>query len=314
LDYPGAWHHVMNRAARRAALFGDDEHAGTFLSALADVVFRFDVEVHAYAMMPNHYHLLVRSVRGNLSRAMKHLGMHVTRDINRLHRWDGPLFRGRYRSELITDDAYLLTVAAYIHLNPVRAGLARRLDQHCWSSHRGYLGLDVPPEWLSWEFVTNVAGGRKAFAAYVGDLRVGARAWPPDFDLKQGMRSSIAADAIKVRQRSNLRDRKSHVNRSVERLLAEVLAITGARRGDLTRCVRGPGGNRVRRFAAWVLSVESDLTQSQIGKALDMSENHVCQMLCRMATSQLEPMKGWMRRWLEKQASSDDNAEHCKLA
>ncbi len=297
VDYPGAWHHVMNRAARREALFGDDEHAGAFLAALAAAAERFEFEIHGYALMPNHYHLLVRSVRGNLSRAMKDVGGRFTQDVNRMRRWDGPVFRGRFHSRLIEDDDYLLTVAAYIHLNPIRAGLARRLDQHCWTSHRSYIGLDIPPQWLSWEFVTNLAGGQEAFTGFVSDLRTGAESWPPDFDLKTGAPSRVEQKERRVRTRPHLRDRKGRQARTGAAVLDAVLEIAGAHRRELTRSVQGRGGNPVRRFAAWALSQESNLTQVEIGALLGMSETHVSHVVRRMAASCREPLEEWMNIW-----------------
>jgi len=73
VDCPGAWHHVMNRGARREAIFQRDDHCLLFLELVGEMVARLGVEVHAYSLIPTHYHLLVRSVHGNLSRAMQRL-------------------------------------------------------------------------------------------------------------------------------------------------------------------------------------------------------------------------------------------------
>jgi len=100
VDYPGAWHHVMNRGARRAPIFAEESDCGELLRAVGETVARFGVEVHAYALMPNHYHLLVRSMVGNLSRAMRHLNGVYTQRINSAHGWDGPVFRGRFHSKV----------------------------------------------------------------------------------------------------------------------------------------------------------------------------------------------------------------------
>lgn len=98
VDFPGAWHHVMHRGARRAPIFRTDRDVLRFLRVLDETVSQFLIEVHAYALMPNHYHLLVRSVHGNLSPAMRHLNANYTQKANRVHRWDGPLFRGRFHT------------------------------------------------------------------------------------------------------------------------------------------------------------------------------------------------------------------------
>src|SRR4051812_49416104 len=95
-DAPGCWHHVMHRGARHASVFRDDEDRLLFLNAVDEAVEHHGLEVHAYALMPNHFHLLVRSPLGNLSKAMKHVIATYTLRANRRHRWDGPIFRGRF--------------------------------------------------------------------------------------------------------------------------------------------------------------------------------------------------------------------------
>ncbi len=98
IDYPGAWHHVMHRGARREAIYDDERDCILFLDLVGQTVNRFGLEVHAYALMPNHYHLLVRSVKGNLSRCMQHLNGSYARGFNSRRTCDGPVFRGRFRS------------------------------------------------------------------------------------------------------------------------------------------------------------------------------------------------------------------------
>ena len=114
---------------------------------------RFGLEVHAYSLMPTHYHLLVRSPLGNLSDGMRHLGGAYTKVFNCRHGQDGSLFRGRFKSQLVKYEAYLLYLLAYIHLNPLKAGLITRLDGlQGWTSHRNYMGKDPDRSWLSTGF------------------------------------------------------------------------------------------------------------------------------------------------------------------
>ena len=84
----------MNRGARSEPVFLDDGARALFIQVLSELPARFGVAIHGYALMPNHYHLMLESVRGDLPRAMRHLGGEFTRCLNRRHRWDGPLFRG----------------------------------------------------------------------------------------------------------------------------------------------------------------------------------------------------------------------------
>lgn len=296
LDYAGAWHHVMNRGARRAPIFGNDECAGAFLRVVGEAALAFDLEVHAYCVMPNHYHLLVRSVRGNLSRAMQRIGAGFVQDMNRLYHWDGPMMRGRFRSQLIGNEDYLLTVASYIHLNPLRANLVRRLDQHCWTSHRAYLGLDVPPEWLSREFVWSLAGGQEAFAEFVASLRMGRASWPEDLNQETGWQRR---DPMPRHSRpSTIRDRRLAASvPDAEAVLERVEKITGVSRREILTARSGRGANPARRYAVWALAESTRLTCAQIGKELGMTEGHVSKTLRRWRESSGAKLSSWIAAW-----------------
>jgi putative transposase len=95
LDFPGARHHLMNRGARREPIFLDDDDRRAMLDLLADLPERFGVRVHGYALMPNHDHLMLEPVWGELSRAMRHVNAEFAQRLNRRYRWDGPVYKGR---------------------------------------------------------------------------------------------------------------------------------------------------------------------------------------------------------------------------
>lgn len=139
IQYPGAIYHVMNRGNAREPIFSDAHSYRLFFTCLNEAVRMWELQVHAFSLMPNHYHLLIETPRGNLSRAMRHVNHVYTQRFNRLTGRDGHLFRGRYKSILVEEDAYLVELARYIHLNPVRAGLVPSPEKHEWTSHRYYL-------------------------------------------------------------------------------------------------------------------------------------------------------------------------------
>jgi putative transposase len=125
---PGLWYHITARGIERRPIFRDDSDNRHFVELLAELVERFGVRIHAYALMGNHYHLLVELGQPNLSRAVQWLNLSHSVWFNRRHRRCGYLFQGRFKSVLVDPVAWGLPLSAYIHLNPVRVaslGLAK---------------------------------------------------------------------------------------------------------------------------------------------------------------------------------------------
>lgn len=168
VDYPGAWHHVMNRGARRQAIFLDDGDRWRFLELLGQIEERYGVAVNAYCMLGNHYHLLAQSLWGELSRAIRHLDGLFAQRFNVEHGLDGPLFRGRFKSRLVEDGEYLRHLLGYIHQNPVEAGIVDRPEAYQWSSLPHLLGSgSTKPDWLRTDALqlAGIANRRELMAA-----------------------------------------------------------------------------------------------------------------------------------------------------
>ena len=163
IQYKSAFYHVMNRGNGRQLIFRSEKHYQMFLDLLAEAVDLWEIRIHAFSLLPNHYHLLIETPLANLSRAMRHINGVYTQRWNRSCRSDGHLFRGRYKAILVEDDAYLVELARYIHLNPVKARLAEKPEQHPWTSHRLYL-KNSKIEWLSTDRILDYFGKRKNLA------------------------------------------------------------------------------------------------------------------------------------------------------
>jgi putative transposase len=153
LEFPGAIYHVLNRGDRREDIFLDDEDRQRFEDTLGETCVKTGWQVHAFCLMPNHFHLVVETPQPNLVTGMKWLlGTYTTR-FNRRHNLTGHLFAGRYKSTFVGGEGgYLRTVCDYIHLNPIRAQLLPTeapLRSFVWSSFPSYLGPPAQrPRWL----------------------------------------------------------------------------------------------------------------------------------------------------------------------
>ena len=158
-DPAGAWHHVMNRGARHQPIYLDDGDRRGFLGLLADLHRDDGIETHAYCLMGNHSHLVLCCPDGNLSTGMHHLGSSHAQRFNRRHGFDGPLFRGRFRSKPIETDEYLLQATRYVHRNPLDLDETIDLAHYPWSSYPAYLGHRHPPRWLRRSMVLGLVGG-----------------------------------------------------------------------------------------------------------------------------------------------------------
>ena len=123
-DEPGRRHHVMNRAIARRTLFEDGADVRTFLSRFAREVRAGRLEMQAWSVMGTHFHLLVRSPRGELSQAMRRAQSEYVCHFNRRHRRDGTLIRGRFLSKPVTTERHRRVLVAYIDQNPVVAGMS----------------------------------------------------------------------------------------------------------------------------------------------------------------------------------------------
>lgn len=149
IEFPDALYHVTARGDTREDIFEDDQDRLMFLSTLGQVVEQFNWICHAYCLMGNHYHLLIQTPDGNLSKGMRQLNGVYTQASNRRYRRVGHLFQGRFKAILVDSDAYLLGLTRYVVLNPVRADMVKDPADWPWSSYRASVGLESAAPWLA---------------------------------------------------------------------------------------------------------------------------------------------------------------------
>jgi REP-associated tyrosine transposase len=148
LEFEGALYHVTSHGDRRGDIYETDEDRQAFLSLLGSVCDRRNWVCHAYCLMGNHYHLLIETPDANLARGMRQLNGMYTRKFNVAHGRVGHVFQGRYKAIVVDADEYLMELARYIVLNPVRANMVARPEEWPWSSYVPMGNRRVAPGWL----------------------------------------------------------------------------------------------------------------------------------------------------------------------
>ena len=275
IEFPGAWYHVANRGAGGRLVFLTDDDRNAFIELLGELEERFGVEVHAYCLMDNRYHLLVHTPKGGLGRGMRHLHGVYTQRFNRRHQTDGPLFRGRYKAILVDKANYLAPVSCYIHRIPVDTGASDSIARYRWSSYPAYIKRADTPDWLHTKAVLErfKPKPRKSYRAYIKrgvddeirafyqSKRMSPVLGTPAFREQVGAHLKSSSNDADLRAREWLRERPS-IPRIVDST-AKVFGVTAndiytSRRGRKSRnpprlvaisLCRSPGGHGLRDVA-----------------------------------------------------------------
>ncbi len=261
-----------------------------FCDLLGETVERYGIRIHGFALMPNHYHLMVESVRGNLSRAMKYLGENYTQTKNREWNSNGSVFRGRFQNKLVTESSHWWYLLAYLHLNPVKARFVLRVDQWRWTSHRYYSGKQTEPDWLTTESLLKTFGGKTGYRSYLKEARQKKERMPYQFEtVLFGTGAARHVAILKQEERSTQLDWKS--------ALEQVLHTTKSEESECFREVKGRGGNPVRTVAAWWLAVGASFRNVDVCKILNMSEAAVSRALARVRHEIVRNPRGKIATW-----------------
>jgi putative transposase len=164
LEYPGAVYHVMSRGDARKSITRSQNDKPLFLEVLNEAREKYNIFIHGYCLMTNHYHLLIETPDGNLSMAMRHINGVYTQRSNARNKTIGHIFQGRYKAILVDKDEYLLCLCRYIELNPVRAGLVASPEEWAWSSFRQIAGIDKRSALLETDWILSQFGESKRLA------------------------------------------------------------------------------------------------------------------------------------------------------
>ena len=177
LELSGGIYHVTSRGDGREDIFLDDQDRMQWLEVFGQVCARFNWVCHAWCQMTNHYHLLIETPEANLAQGMRQLNGVYTQRFNRTHERVGHVFQGRYKAIHVERDTYLMELARYIVLNPLRANMVKRLENWQWSSYLATTGQEPTPNWLQTDWILAQFGQRRssAITKYIQFVHEGAR-------------------------------------------------------------------------------------------------------------------------------------------
>jgi putative transposase len=279
---PGGFYHVTCRGNDRRAIYRDDQDRTVFLEKLRGSLANYQVDLHAYVLMANHFHLLVATPKANLSEFMRHFNISYTAAFNRRHRRVGHLYQGRFKAILVDQDGYLLELSRYVHLNPVRlksyhgksvGQQMRYLERYRWSSLAGYLRASSKQPWVRYDMVLGQVGmTRKKYAEYVADGI--ARGYDTPWEnvsgqVVLGLEQFVEKIKDRVGARGAIREQPS-VREFTAQSAADIIKAVCRRLGAKDKEIRAKrSGNRdARAVAMEMLYRHGQLSQSAIGAEL----------------------------------------------
>jgi REP element-mobilizing transposase RayT len=281
LDAPNTLHHVMVRGLERRVIFTDDVDRADFVARLAVLAESGALTVYAWALLPNHAHLLVRTNSRPLARSMRSLLTGYAGAFNRRHKRVGHIFQNRYKSIVVEADPYLLELVRYLHLNPLRAKVVpdlRALDRYPWTGHSALLGTVARP-WQSTReilarFGAKVGRARQAHRDFVaagvplgrrpefqgGGLLRSHGGWAAVAALRRGREAYLADERIlgssefveALRESLQAATPSPATRRPLADLIARVCAVTGCSPTALQRGSRVAPVARAREGVAYL--------------------------------------------------------------
>ena len=341
IEYPGAYYHVMARGDRREAIVKDDEDRKTFVRTLGEASERAGFRIHAWVLMTNHYHLLVETPEGNLSKGMGWMQNAYTRRINVRHGMWGHVFGGRYKAIPVEPGNCFWALTDYIHLNPVRARMVQRedgLENYEWSSLRSYLQEPGKrPLWLETVMGLAVAGcedrvsGRRKFLEILEErvdwsapskagkefsegegkpkLAVYSsiqRGWffgSQDFKEELLKRLKGTIPGRKAGGRIDAAVRKDHGEKRGRELIRGGLEVFGVPARDLRAAAKSDWR---KGLLAEMIQRETTMTLDWISEKLAMGDRSNC---CRIIRRTREEIKR-QKKWLELQKRVEKSINH----
>lgn len=285
LSFNNAVYHITSRGNRRESIFYSKRDREVFLDKLNETFKKYSFICYAYCLMDNHYHLFIKTPLANLPQGMHYLNASYANWFKAKYKLEGVIFQGRYKAILVEEEKYALTLSAYIHLNPLRAGVVRNLEEYPWSSFLDYVGAKKRPviEKLNLEFILNQFSNRlnQARKEYKKFVMENIEMESPFKNAFKGVviGSESFIEEIKNRMKSQGENREIGETKflefyGVEDILRKISIHFGIKKEEIFKKRRG---NVYRSLALYLLKEYTPLSLKEIGNLFEMDYTAVSQ-------------------------------------
>ena len=283
LAYENATYHITARGNRRENIFYSDKDKSVFLEKMNETFNKYSFTCFAYCLMDNHYHMFIKTTHANISQGMHYLNSSYTNWFKAEHKVVGVIFQGRYKSILVDEDNYGLRLSAYIHLNPVRAGIVNGVEEYKWSSYQSYIGKRSPVEKLDTEFILgqldeDMSKARRKYKRFVLENMDMVN---PMGDSYRGLALGSEEFVKRIGKRIKSLGRKREVTETkmagvcgLEEIIGSLISRFGVEREEVFRKKRG---NIYRQMALYLIKKYTMLSLKEIGEVFEMDYAAVSQ-------------------------------------
>jgi len=284
ISFDNAVYHITARGNRKEKIFYSDDDKRIFLQKMDQTSLKYSFLCYTYCLMDNHYHLFIKTPSGNISQGMHYLNASYANYFTAKYKTNGPLFQGRYKSLLVDEDNYALVLSSYIHLNPLRAGLTKNLEEYTWSSLLDYLGKrkkelnKLDTQFILTQLDNNLDQSRVIYKRYILENLT------MDFPVKDIYRGIALGDETFIKrieskiksvgEKREIQTTKYQDSHSPEEIIQKVSQAFNLTKGEVLKKQRG---NLYRQITLYLVKRYSSLSLKEIGKIFNMDYTAVSQ-------------------------------------